>query len=86
MTNIKSKVNGHLDDLLNCMDARKPITVFLQDNGAEKLLFNGLVYELLNDGDFLKNYSSFEIVGATFCFNTVAVSIADPFAEFKRQK
>lgn len=86
MTNIKSKVNGHLDDLLNCMDARKPITVFLQDNGAEKLLFNGLVYELLNDGDFLKNYSSFEIVGATFCFNTVSVLIADPFAEFRRQK
>ena len=86
MINTKSTIKGHFDDLLNCMDARNPITVFLQDNGAEKLLFNGLVYELLNDGDFLKNYSSFEIVGATFCFNTVSVLIADPFAEFKRQK
>lgn len=85
MTNTKSKVNGHFDDLLNCMDARKPITVFLQDNGAEKLLFHGLAYELLNDGEFLKKYSSFEINGVTFCFNSVSVLIYDRFEEYKRQ-
>lgn len=55
-------INITLADLLEILDARKTINIFISEKESVKF---GLVYEVLTDKDFIKAYGDKSVIGIT---------------------
>lgn len=55
-------INITLADLLNILDARKTINIFISETKSLKF---GFVYEILTDKDFISTYGDKSVVGIT---------------------
>lgn len=57
-------IQGGLLDLLNVLDARAVVDVYIQNNGVQVGSFRGLrVYEILTDKEIYRTYRSYKVVG-----------------------
>jgi hypothetical protein len=58
-------ISSRLKDLLDVMDARTTINIFIEDEETktEKRLNGCKVFELLADRDFLRTYGNCDVVG-----------------------
>lgn len=60
------KNNAHISiklaDLLDVLDARKTINIFISEKESVKF---GFVYEILTDKDFISSYGNKSVVGIT---------------------
>ncbi len=59
-------INITLADLLNILDARKTINIFISETKSLKF---GFVYEVLTDKDFISAYGDKSVVGITGILN-----------------
>ena len=61
-------INGRLDCLLNILDARANVDIFISET---ELLKSGKVYEFLADPDFIKTYARrYYVIGLTVGLST----------------
>ena len=56
-------INSRLIDLLDGLDARTTINIFVQDGTGQRCIQAAKVYEILSNPDFLKAYKNYEIIG-----------------------
>ena len=58
-------INARLVDLLDVLDARKTVNVFLKEYKGEKQtsIRYDTVYEILADKDFMRAYYNHEVIG-----------------------
>lgn len=53
-------INCRLEDLLEILDARRTVNIFISEKQSVKL---GYVYEILADKDFIQTYGNNKIIG-----------------------
>jgi len=65
MARNNAKINARLIDLLNIIDARASVNIFVLAPGEdrERNIKYDLVYEILTDKDFMRQYKSYEVIG-----------------------
>lgn len=71
MTN-NAIMNGFLKDLLDILDARLNVDIFVDEGaGKQALLRSARVYELLANDEFMQTYGrNYEVVGLTVGLST----------------
>lgn len=72
------KNNGHisikLSDLLDGLDARKTINIFISENESVKF---GYVYEVLTDKDFISVYGDKSVIGISGILGYINILIEE---------
>lgn len=59
-----ANIRGRFKDLLDVMDARTVVDVYIQNNGVQVVSFKGLrVYEILTDKEIYRTYRSYKVIG-----------------------
>lgn len=72
-------INSRLKELLEVLDARAAVDIFIMDNERGKeytsILRSARVYELLADNEFMKKYGrDYEVIGLTCgLINTILI-------------
>ncbi len=58
-------INSTLKDFLEIIDARAAVNIFVEnkETGAQELIKDARVYEILSDNDFLNKYKKYDVVG-----------------------
>ena len=72
------KNNAHISiklaDLLDILDARKTVNIFISEKESVKF---GLVYEILTDKDFIKAYGDKSVVGISGIIGYASILIKE---------
>ena len=72
------KNNAHISiklaDLLEILDARKTVNIFISEKESVKF---GLVYEVLTDKDFIKAYGDKSVVGISGIIGYASILIKE---------
>lgn len=72
------KNNAHISiklaDLLEILDARKTVNIFISEKESVKF---GLVYEILTDKDFIKDYGDKSVVGISGIIGYASILIKE---------
>lgn len=57
-------INSRLKDLLDVMDARAAVDIFIEDTeNKQALLIARRVYEIIADPELMSKYKNYEVVG-----------------------
>ena len=56
-------INSRLYDLLNVLDARATVNIFVVEGETQKSIKYARVLEILTDPDFMRDYKTYEVVG-----------------------
>ena len=67
-------INIKLADLLEILDARKTVNIYISEKESVKF---GLVYEVLTDKDFIKAYGDKSVVGISGIIGYASILIKE---------
>ena len=56
-------INSRLKDLLDVMDARATVNIFVEKDGAQKSVKSLKVYEFISEPELMRKYKNYEVVG-----------------------
>lgn len=60
---MKKVINARLFDLLEILEARAMINIFVEDNGEQKSVKYVKVYEFLSEPELMRKYKNYEVIG-----------------------
>mgnify|MGYP003442356558 FL=1 len=60
---MKKVINARLFDLLEILEARAMINIFVEDNGEQKSVKYLKVYEFLSFPELMRKYKNYEVIG-----------------------
>jgi hypothetical protein len=60
---MKKVINARLFDLLEILEARAMINIFVEDNGEQKSVKYLKVYEFLSEPELMRKYKNYEVIG-----------------------
>lgn len=67
-----------LENLLNVMDARANVEIFIQlKDGKEGLLRSNKLYNLIADPEFIGKYGSYKVIGLSIAFGVASILIEE---------
>lgn len=67
-----------LEDLLNVMDARANVDIFIQlKDGKEGLLRSNKIYNLIADPEFIGKYGSYKVIGLSIALGVTSILIEE---------
>lgn len=67
-----------LEDLLNVMDARANVDIFIQlKDGKEGLLRSNKIYNLISDPEFIGKYGSYKVIGLRVTLGVASILIEE---------
>lgn len=58
-----ANINSRLIDLLEVLDARATINIFVETDGVQKSVKYLKVYEFLSEPELMRKYKSFDVIG-----------------------
>ena len=60
---MKKVINARLFDLLEILEARAMVNIFVEDNGEQKSVKYLKVYEFLSEPELMRKYKNYEVIG-----------------------
>lgn len=60
---MKKVINARLFDLLEILEARAMVNIFVEDNGEQKSVKYVKVYEFLSEPELMRKYKNYEVIG-----------------------
>lgn len=67
-----------LEDLLNVMDARANVDIFIQLlGGKEGLLRSNKIYNLIADPEFIGKYGSYKVIGLSIALGVASILVEE---------
>lgn len=73
-------INTRLEALLEVMDARANISIFIaRSDGKEELLRSTKIYGLIADNDFIGGYGDYKVIGLSITLNFISILIEEEY-------
>jgi hypothetical protein len=69
-------INSRLKDLLDVMDARAMVNIFVERDGAQESVKYLKVYEFISEPELMRKYKNYEVVGLC-CGLTTSILIKE---------
>ena len=70
-------ITSRLKDLLDVMDARATVNIFVERDGAQESVKYLKVYEFISEPELMRKYGKYEVVGLSVALSITSILIKE---------